>query len=60
MNGYICYYNQKQIEVEAETSFEAREKATDLFKPPKSKRHMISVYLAEKDMVSVVHSTAGL
>ena len=60
MNGYICFYDRKRIEVEAETSLEARKKATDEFKPPKSKRHMVSVYLAEKDSVQVVHSTAGI
>ena len=46
--GYVCFYNNKQIEVYATSLFEAKTKAIALFKPPKSKQHMISVCLAER------------
>jgi hypothetical protein len=55
MNGYVCLYNGKRFEVEAPTLYNARAKAEEHFKPPKSKRHMISVMLAEKDGEAVVH-----
>lgn len=55
MNGYIAFYNQKRFEVYAETLFEAKDKAIAHFKPPKSKQHMVTVMLAEKDGEPVEH-----
>lgn len=55
MQTYICFYNQKQTTVEAESSYDAHQLALAFFKPPKSKRHMVSVHLAD-----VEHSTAGI
>ena len=46
--GYVCFYNSKRIELYATSLFEAKTKAISLFKPPKSKQHMISVCLAER------------
>ena len=46
--GYVCFYNSKRIELYATSLFEAKTKAVALFKPPKSKQHMISVCLAER------------
>jgi hypothetical protein len=46
--GYVCFYNSKRIELYATSLFEAKTKAIALFKPPKSKQHMISVCLAER------------
>jgi hypothetical protein len=40
--------------------FDAKEKAIAHFKPPKSKQHMVSVVLAEKDGKQVVHDGAML
>lgn len=57
MNGYVCFYNGKRIEVHANTTLEALGKAMEQFKPPKSKRHMVSVVLAEKDSESIVHAS---
>jgi|tagenome__1003787_1003787.scaffolds.fasta_scaffold19471065_2 hypothetical protein len=57
MNGYKAFYNGKVSEVYAETLLAAKEKAVALFKPPKSKRHMVSVVLCEKDGETVTHST---
>lgn len=56
MNGYVCFYNGKRVEVYANTTLEALDKAMEQFKPPKSKRHMVSVVLAEKGGESVVHT----
>jgi hypothetical protein len=60
MNGYIAFYNGQQKEVYAENQFAAKKKAVELFKAPKSKQHMVSVVLAEKDGNQVTHSTAGI
>jgi hypothetical protein len=49
MNGYIAFYNGKRIELCASSSYEAQQKAAAVFKPPKSKAHMVSVMLAELD-----------
>lgn len=46
--GYVCFYNSKRIEMYATSLLEAKTKAIALFKPPKSKQHMISVCLAER------------
>jgi hypothetical protein len=54
MCGYICLYNGKRIEVYADSLYAAKQKAIEVFNPPKSKRHMISVVLAEKDGEPVV------
>ena len=54
MNGYIAYYKGKQIEVYANTSYEAQTKASAIFKAKKS--YDVSVYLAQKDGVQVTHT----
>ncbi len=60
MNKYIGYFNGKQTTVEAETSYEALQKAVAIFKPAKSKQHMVHVHLHEKDGKAIYHSTASL
>jgi hypothetical protein len=50
MRKYIAYYARKQIEVEANSSYEAQKKAAKLFKTSKS--YDVTVMLAD-----VVHST---
>ncbi len=54
MNGYVAFYRGKRLEVKAETSLAAQEKAAKLFKAKKS--YEVSVVLAEKDGVQVVHT----
>lgn len=54
MNGYIAFYKGKQIEVHAETSLKAQEIAAAQFKA--KKRYEVTVVLAEKDGVQVVHT----
>ncbi len=58
MNGYIAFYRGKQIEVHAETSYDAQKKAAAQFKAKKS--YEVTVVLAEKDGKPVVHSTTIL
>jgi hypothetical protein len=53
LNGYICFYRRKRLEVYAETSYQAQLKAAALFKAKKI--YEVSVNLAEKDGVEVVH-----
>lgn len=45
MNTYNAYYNGKQIEVKASTAYDAQLKAIEVFKAPRSARHMVSVVL---------------
>ncbi len=45
-NGYIALYRSKQIEVWANSSYEAQQKAAQQFKAKKS--YEVSVYLCEK------------
>ena len=53
MNGYIAFYKGKQREVYANTSFEAQQKAAEMFKAKKS--YEVTVVLAEKDGKQVTH-----
>jgi hypothetical protein len=55
MNGYKAFYNGKSADIYAETLFAAKEKAVAQFKAPKSKAHMVSVVLCEKDGEQVTH-----
>ena len=55
MNGYLAFFNGKQIEVYADSLYRAKLKALEILRPPKSKRHMVTVMLAEKDDQPVVH-----
>lgn len=52
--GYIALYKGKQIEVYANTSYEAQQKAAIIFKA--KKRYEVSVYLCEKDGREVIHT----
>ena len=54
-NGYIAFYNRQRHELYAPSLYEAKLQAIAHFKAPKSKEHMISVMLAEKDGQPVVH-----
>jgi hypothetical protein len=55
-NGYVAFYNGRQADVYAKTALAAQQKAVEFFKPPKSKRHMVHVGLAERaDGTQVVH-----
>lgn len=47
MYGYVAFYESKRHELRAESLYAAKQAAVAYFKPPKSKRHMVSVVLAE-------------
>jgi hypothetical protein len=56
MNGYIAIYKGKQIEVYAESSYQAQLEAAKQFKAKKS--YDVSVYLCERaDGSTVTQST---
>lgn len=54
MNGYVAFYRGKRIEVRANTSYEAQQKAAVILKAKKS--YEVSVVLAEKGDTAVVHT----
>ena len=58
MNGYIAFYRGKQVEVYANTTYEAQSKAAAVFKARKS--YEVTVMLAEKDGQQVAHSIGEL
>ena len=58
MNGYKAFYRGRSIEVYADTSYQAQQKAADQFKAKKSWE--VSVYLCEKNGEQYVQSTAAL
>lgn len=58
MNGYIAFFRGKQIEVHAQTSYEAQQKAAQLFKARKA--YEVTVVLAERDGQQVEHSTGAV
>ena len=60
MNGYKAFYAGKEIDVYATSSYAAQRLAVERFKTPKSKQHLVSVMLCERDGQQVTHSTAGL
>ena len=53
MNGYIALYRGKKLEVMADTSLQAQQKAAAQFKAKKS--YEVSVYLCEKGGEQVTH-----
>lgn len=55
MNGYKAFYNGKEIEVQASSSYAAQQAAIAQFNPPKSKRHMVHVALCEKAGEQITH-----
>ena len=56
LNGYVCFFAGKRFECYAETTGNAQQKAIEHFKPAKSKRHLVSVVLAEKNGDQVTHA----
>jgi len=58
MNGYICFYRGKQVEVRAASSYAAQQKAAVLLNA--NRTYEVSVVLAEKGGEPVVHSTGSL
>ena len=57
-NGYKAFYRSRQIEVVAESSYEAQKKAAKLLGAKKS--YEVTVVLCEKDGQQVTHSTSSI
>lgn len=49
MNGYLCFYSGKKIEVRAETSYAAQKEAARILRVKPNKEYMITVVLCEKE-----------
>jgi hypothetical protein len=60
MNTYNAYYDKRVIEVQAETLYQAKLKAVEVFKPTRNKHSLVSVLLAAKADTPVIHSIASL
>lgn len=58
MNGYIAFYRGKQLEVFADSSYAAQQKAAALFKARKA--YEVTVMLVELDGKQVAHSTGSI
>ena len=56
LNGYIGFYNCKRVELYATDTSAAIKAAISFFRPPKSKQHMVHVYLAELNGQPVIHT----
>jgi hypothetical protein len=48
-HGYIAFYGNKRVEVQADTLWGAKQKAIEMLKVPKSKQGLLAIELAEKD-----------
>lgn len=44
---YLAFFNGKQVELYADSSYQAQQRAIAHFKPTKSKQHMVHVQLVE-------------
>lgn len=60
MNTYIAMFNQKSIQIQADSQWDAVQLARTNLKVPKSKIGLLSVVLVAQDNNPVVHSTACL
>lgn len=60
MNTYIAIFNQKEIQIQADSQWDAVQLARIELKIPKNKVGLLSVMLVAKDNIPVVHSTACL
>lgn len=56
MYGYIALYGAKRTEIHAESLYAAQKKALAHFRPPASKKHLVTVHLAEKNGETVTHT----
>lgn len=59
-NGYIAFYNDKTVEVWADTSFDAQKEAQRKLKVSEKNRYKITVCLCEKEGEQVIHDTTSI
>lgn len=55
MNTYKAFYNDKTLEVQAETSLAAQRTAAAQFKLRENRQYLVTVVLTAKDDTPVVH-----
>jgi hypothetical protein len=55
MNGYICFYLGKRIEIHADTSLKAQQEAARVLNVKPKNQYKISVHLAELAGEQVTH-----
>jgi len=54
---YKAFYNGKSETIKADSLYAAKVKAIAVFRPAKSKQHMVSVHLmADKDKKTIKHT----
>ena len=59
LNGYVCFFGQRRIEVRADTSRDAHQLAVQQFKVRPKQAHMVHVHLAERaDGSEVIHTAS--
>lgn len=56
MNGYVCFYKGKRVEVYADSIFAAQQQGATLLRAKRA--YEVTVVLAEKNGETVTHSTA--
>lgn len=59
MNGYVCFFERKRIEVRANTLYEAKVKAIQEFRVAKSKEHLVIAELAELNGKPYIHTAVN-
>jgi hypothetical protein len=60
MNTYKCFYNGKQQEIMANTTYEAQQIYCKLNKVSNKNDYKVSVYLVSKNGIEVIHDPAIL
>lgn len=60
LNTYKAFYNRKEIEIKAESQWDAVQLARKEIKVPKSKVGLLSVMLVAIDDKPITHSTASV
>ena len=56
MNGYVCFFGSRSVEVFADTSYQAQKKAIEIFKVSQKNSYKVSVLLAEKNNNQIVQA----
>ncbi len=60
MNGYICMFLGKRVEVIANDLWQAKQKAIQALKVPKSKQGLLSIVLAEVEGNQITHNASSI
>ena len=60
MNGYICMFLGKRVEVMANDLWQAKQKAIQALKVPKSKQGLLSIVLAEVEGNQITHNASSI